>query len=135
MYPFLGESLPTILENELVIHKDKESFLFVPLLALKMQKDLLEIAGWVCPTKKDMGIFWPFASLMYDFSSWMKKAPLTLKETRLLLRCLFNSGNADIYSNKHSVRVKTGSLPFPSPVLASSSAPRGDQLIDIYIRI
>ena len=55
-YPFLGESLPTIFENELVIHKDKESFLVVPLLALKMKKDLSEIAGWVGPTKKDMGV-------------------------------------------------------------------------------
>ena len=27
----------------------------VPLLALKIKKDLSEIAGWVCPTKKDMG--------------------------------------------------------------------------------
>jgi hypothetical protein len=45
-YPFLGESLPTIFENGLVIHKDKESFLVVPLLALKMKKDLSEIAGW-----------------------------------------------------------------------------------------
>ena len=56
MYPFLGESLPTIFENGLVIHKDKESFLFVPLLALKIQKDLSEIAGWVGPTKKGMGV-------------------------------------------------------------------------------
>jgi len=55
-YPFLGESLPTIFENGLVIHKDKESFLVVPLLALKMKKDLSEIAGWVGPTKKDMGL-------------------------------------------------------------------------------
>jgi hypothetical protein len=30
----------------LVIHKDKENFLVVPLFALKMKKDLLEIAGW-----------------------------------------------------------------------------------------
>jgi hypothetical protein len=28
----------------------------VPLLALKIQKDLSEIAGWVGPTKKDMGL-------------------------------------------------------------------------------
>ena len=28
----------------------------VPLLALKMMKDLSEIAGWVGPTKKGMGI-------------------------------------------------------------------------------
>ena len=55
--PFLGESLPTIFENELVIHKDKESFLVVPLLALKMKKDLSEIPGWVGPTKKGMGVF------------------------------------------------------------------------------
>ena len=56
MYPFLGESLPTIFENGLVIHKEKESFLFFPLLALKMKKDLSEIAGWVGPTKKGMGV-------------------------------------------------------------------------------
>lgn len=36
MYPFLGESLPTIFENGLVIHKYQESFIFVPLLALKI---------------------------------------------------------------------------------------------------
>lgn len=41
----------------------------------------------------------------------MKRAPL--KESRLLLRCLFNSGNAYIYSKKNSVRVKTGATPFP----------------------
>jgi hypothetical protein len=41
----------------LVIHKDKESFLVVPLLALKMKKDLSEIAGWLGPTKKGMGVF------------------------------------------------------------------------------
>ena len=35
-YPFPGESLPTIFENELVIHKDKESFHVVPLLAIKI---------------------------------------------------------------------------------------------------
>ena len=29
----------------------------VPLLALKMKKDLSEIAGWVGPTKKGMGVF------------------------------------------------------------------------------
>ena len=29
----------------------------VPLLALKIQKDLSEIAGWVGPTKKGMGVF------------------------------------------------------------------------------
>lgn len=28
----------------------------VPLLALKMKKDLSEIAGWVGPTKKGMGV-------------------------------------------------------------------------------
>ena len=44
------------LENELVIHKEKESFLLVPLLALPIQKDLSEIAGWVGPTKKGMGL-------------------------------------------------------------------------------
>jgi len=44
------------LENELVIHKDKESFLVVPLLARQMKKDLSEIAGWVGPTKKGMGV-------------------------------------------------------------------------------
>ena len=38
-------------------HKDKESFLVVPLLALKMKKDLSEIPGWVGPTKKGMGVF------------------------------------------------------------------------------
>ncbi|EEF44145.1 conserved hypothetical protein [Ricinus communis] len=31
----LGESFPTIFENGLVIHKDKESFLYVLLPALK----------------------------------------------------------------------------------------------------
>jgi hypothetical protein len=41
----------------LVIHKDKESFLVVLLLALKMKKDLSEMAGWVGPTKKGMGVF------------------------------------------------------------------------------
>jgi len=40
----------------LVIHKEKESFLLVPLLALPIQKDLSEIAGWVGPTKKGMGL-------------------------------------------------------------------------------
>ena len=29
---------------------------FVPLLALKMKKDFSEIAGWVGPTKKGMGV-------------------------------------------------------------------------------
>ncbi|XP_060170042.1 transcription factor SRM1-like [Lycium barbarum] len=33
-----------------------ESFLLVPLLALPIQKDLSEIAGWVGPTKKGMGL-------------------------------------------------------------------------------
>lgn len=28
----------------------------VPLLALKIQRDLSEIAGWVGPTKKEMGV-------------------------------------------------------------------------------
>lgn len=51
--PFLG---PTIFENELVIHKDKESFSVVPLFARKRKKDLSEITGWVGPTFKGMGV-------------------------------------------------------------------------------
>jgi hypothetical protein len=41
----------------LVIHKEKESFLVVPLLTTLMKKDLSEITGWVGPTKKGMGVF------------------------------------------------------------------------------
>jgi hypothetical protein len=76
-YPFLGESLPTIFENGLVIHKDKESFLVVPLLVLKMTKDLSEIAGWLSPTKKEMGFLGVrFFFFSYDISSWMKRVLL-----------------------------------------------------------
>jgi len=42
--------------NWLSIKINKESFIFVPLLAQKMKKDLAEIAGWVGPTKKGMGV-------------------------------------------------------------------------------
>jgi hypothetical protein len=34
----------------------KKASILVPLLARKMKKDLSEIAGWVGPTKKGMGV-------------------------------------------------------------------------------
>lgn len=94
-YPFLGESLPTIFENGLVIHKDKESFLVVPLLALKMKKDLSEIAGWVGQTKKDMGVLGVAFLFLYDISSWMKRsllneASLTVQELRKALTLILS---------------------------------------------
>lgn len=55
LYPFLGQSLPTILKKKLIIHQSTES-IFVLLLAPQMKKDLSEIAGWVGPTKKGMGV-------------------------------------------------------------------------------
>jgi hypothetical protein len=69
MYPFLGQSLPTIFENRLVIHKYTFSP-FVLLLALKMKKDLSEIAGWSDQERHGSGdwmFFWPF--FIYSFSS------------------------------------------------------------------
>jgi hypothetical protein len=35
----------------------------VPLLALKIRKDLSEIAGWLSPTKKDMGLSFSFSAV------------------------------------------------------------------------
>lgn len=55
--PISWEAAPTIFENELVIHKDKENFLVVSLLALNMKKNLSAISSWVSPTKKGMEVF------------------------------------------------------------------------------
>jgi len=55
----------------------KESFLVVPLLALKMKKDLSEIAGWLGPTKKGMGVF-GWADLSKDWLPSKKTDALRL---------------------------------------------------------
>jgi len=67
----------------------------VPLLALKMKKDLSEIAGWVGPTKKDMGVWGVAFRFLYDISSWMKRsllneASLTVQELRKALTLILS---------------------------------------------
>lgn len=67
----------------------------VPLLALKMKKDLSEIAGWVGPTKKDMGVLGVAFLFLYDISSWMKRsllneASLTVQELRKALTLILS---------------------------------------------
>jgi len=78
----------------LVIHKDKESFLVVPLLALKMKKDLSEIAGWVGftkPSQERHGSLWALLELS---QAWIElsKDWLPKKERSLTAHFLYLYG-------------------------------------------
>ena len=57
----------------------------VPLLALKMKKDLSEIAGWAGPTKKDMdllGISLGMQSIFFDLVLRYTEHLLNLNEIK-----------------------------------------------------